>query len=53
MLVALLRLRVVMVVPSPLVKLVPLPDEPMRHVKRFTVVRFVGTVAVHTILKVL
>ncbi len=42
-----------MVVPEPVVRLVPLPAEPQRHTNCFAVVRFVGTVAVHTMLNVL
>lgn len=52
-LVALLGFRVVILVPSLGVRAVPVPEEPLRHTKVFVAVTFVGTDAMHTILKVL
>ncbi len=52
-LVALVRFRVVMVVPALAVIMVPLSEGPWRHTNCFIAVTFAGTLAVHTRLNVL
>lgn len=52
-LVALPGLRKVMLTPSPFLRMLPVPEEPLRHTKDFIAVTLAGTDAVHTILKVL